>query len=219
MVGGDPPFFGCFSGARIKRVSVLFSDTVRPNVPNTSTIVVIILVNPSWDLDTTPASSAHSIPQTALRARSNGVPAPTPAFSTRYTRSFRMVSSSLKRSRTTRIAAAKKMLNSSGDSTHPCINSCVNLEPFREFPVVHAHPSLHAVMELADNCDHLLRDTGSGQHVPQQLSVDRIVSLLEVNEAHVQRYSPPSRQFLKSTHCEQHVDGGSFRPEAALFAW
>ena len=28
--GGDPPFFGCFSGARIKRVSVFFSDTVIP---------------------------------------------------------------------------------------------------------------------------------------------------------------------------------------------
>ena len=38
--GGDPPFFGCFSGARIKRVSVFFSDTVRPNSPNTSGIVV-----------------------------------------------------------------------------------------------------------------------------------------------------------------------------------
>ena len=94
-----------------------------------------------------------------------------------------------------------------------------NLEPVREFPVVHAHLRLHAVMELADNCDHLLRDTGSGQHFPQQLSVDRIVSLLEVNEAHVQQYSPPPRQFLKSTHYEQHVDGGSFRSEAALFVW
>ena len=61
---GDPPFFGCFSGVRIKRVSVFFSDTVRPNSPNTSTIVVIILANPSWDLDTTPASSAQNIPQT-----------------------------------------------------------------------------------------------------------------------------------------------------------
>ena len=72
-------------------------------------------------------------------------------------------------------------------------------------------------MELADNCDHLLRDTGSGQHFPQQLSVDRIINLLEVNEAHVQRYSPPPRHFLESTHYEQHVDGGSFRSEAALF--
>ena len=74
-------------------------------------------------------------------------------------------------------------------------------------------------MELADNWDHVLRDTGSGQYFPQQLSIDRIVSLLEVNEAHVQRYSPPPRQFLKSTHYEQHVDGGSFRLEAALFVW
>ena len=41
--GGDPAFFGCFSGARIKRVAVFFSDTVGPNSPNTSTIVVIIV--------------------------------------------------------------------------------------------------------------------------------------------------------------------------------
>ena len=30
--GGDPPFFGCFSGARVKRVSVFFSDTVQCNI-------------------------------------------------------------------------------------------------------------------------------------------------------------------------------------------
>ncbi|CAM9654423.1 unnamed protein product [Ascophyllum nodosum] len=123
--GGDPPFFGCFSGARIKRVSVFFSDTVLPNAPNTSTIMVIILVNPSWDLDTTLASSAYSIPQSALRVRSNGVPAPTPVSSSRYIRSLRMVSSSLKRTSTTSIAAAKKKLKSSGHSTHPCLNPCV----------------------------------------------------------------------------------------------
>ena len=45
-----------------------------------------------------------------------------------------------------------------------------------------------------------------------------MVGLLKVNEAHVERYFPPLRQFLKSTHYEQHVDGGSFRPDTAGFA-
>ena len=58
---GVSPGFCAFSGARIRRVSVLFSDTVKPNAPNTSTITVIILASPAGDLDTIPASSAYSI--------------------------------------------------------------------------------------------------------------------------------------------------------------
>ena len=55
-VGVSP---GCyaFSGVCIRRVSVFFSDTVKPNAPNTSTITVIILASPAGDLDTIPASS------------------------------------------------------------------------------------------------------------------------------------------------------------------
>ena len=66
---------GCcaFSGARIRRVSVFFYDTVKPNASNTSTITVIILANPAGGLDTIPASSAYNIPHTALRTRSSYV--------------------------------------------------------------------------------------------------------------------------------------------------
>ena len=39
-----------FRGARISRVSDFFSDTVKPNAPNTPTITVIILANPAGDL-------------------------------------------------------------------------------------------------------------------------------------------------------------------------
>ena len=71
-VGVSP---GCcaFSGVRIRRVSVFFSDTVKPNAPNTSTITVIILASPAGDLGTIPASSAYSTPHTALRTRSSSV--------------------------------------------------------------------------------------------------------------------------------------------------
>ena len=70
---GVSPGFCAFSGARIRRVSVLFSDMVKPNAPVTSTISVIILASPAGDLDTIPASSAYSIPLTALRTRSSSV--------------------------------------------------------------------------------------------------------------------------------------------------
>ena len=124
-VGVSP---GCcaFSGVRIRRVSVFFSDTVKPNAPNTSTITVIILASPAGDLDTIPASSAYSIPHAALRTRSSSVSSGSPPLpSSRNTRLSRMVSSSLKRYSTTSITAAKKMLNSTGDSTHLCRSPCV----------------------------------------------------------------------------------------------
>ena len=71
-------------------------------------------------------------------------------------------------------------------------------------------------MDLADAVYHHGRYVCPGQHLPRQFSVDRVVGLLEVDEAHVQRDFPLSAQFLESTDYEQHVDGGSRRPEAAL---
>ena len=41
-------------------------------------------------------------------------------------------------------------------------------------------------------------------------------TLLGADEAHVQRDLPMPAQFLESVDYEQHVDGGSRRPEAAL---
>ena len=74
-------------------------------------------------------------------------------------------------------------------------------------------------MELADDVDRYGRYACPGQHLPQQFSVDRVVGLLEVDEAHVQRDFPLSAQFLliESADYEQHVGGGSHREEAELF--
>ena len=124
-VGVSP---GCcaFSGVYIRRISVFCSDTVKQSAPNTSTITVIILASPAGNLDTIPAPLAYSIRHTALRTRSNSVsPGPPPLASSRNTRSARMVSSSLKRCSTTSVTAAKKMLNTNGDSKHPCRSLCV----------------------------------------------------------------------------------------------
>ena len=73
--GGNGVSPGCcaFSGARTRRVSVFFSDTVKSNALNTSTITVIILASPGGDLNMIPASSAYSIPLIALRTRSSSV--------------------------------------------------------------------------------------------------------------------------------------------------
>ena len=59
-------------------------------------------------------------------------------------------------------------------------------------------------------------DFPDSQHLPQQFSVDRVVGLLEVDEAHVQRDFHLSTQFLEFADYEQHVDGRLRRPEAAL---
>ena len=71
-------------------------------------------------------------------------------------------------------------------------------------------------MELAYDAHHHGRYACPGHHLPQQLSVDQIVSILEVNEAHVEWDFRLSVQFLESANYEQHVDSGSRRPEAAL---
>ena len=132
---GVSPVCCAFSGARIRRFFVFFSDPVKPNALNTSTIIVILLASPGGDLDTIPASSAYSIPYIVLRTRSSSVSSGPPALpSSRNTRFSIMVSSSLKRCSTTSIIAAKKMLNSNGDSTHPCRSPCVTSNHSKSSP-------------------------------------------------------------------------------------
>ena len=92
--------------------------------------------------------------------------------------------------------------------------SLCDLELFRE--LVHAHPGPHSVMELADGVDHHGRYACPSQHLLQQFSVDRVVGLLEVGGAHVQRDFPLSAQFLESADYEQHVDGGLRRAKGVL---
>ena len=71
-------------------------------------------------------------------------------------------------------------------------------------------------MKSADDVGHHGRYAFPGQHLPQLFSVDRVVGLLEVDEAHVQRGFPLSAQFLESVDYKQHVDGRPRRSEAAL---
>ena len=80
--------------ARKHTISVLASDTVRPNVAHTTTSTPIIFLNCSGDCETTPASSAQSMPQGGVaRADSPTVASPrppAPAFFLRCTKASMM---------------------------------------------------------------------------------------------------------------------------------
>ena len=62
-------------------ISVLASDTVRPNAAHTTTTTPIIFLGCSGDCETTPASSAQSMPQGSVaRTDSPVVASPRPLF-------------------------------------------------------------------------------------------------------------------------------------------
>ena len=107
-------------------VAVFFADTVNANARQTCTITSIILASPCGDRETMQASSAYSMPYTVRRTtRSIAGSRPIDVEgSFRCTSSARMAGSSLNLWRTTFSTAAKKMLNSSGDNTHPCRSPC-----------------------------------------------------------------------------------------------
>ena len=106
-------------------VSVFSADTVNAKARHTSTMTSIILVSPCGDRETMQASSAYSMPHTARRTQSIAGSGPIDVGgSFRCTSSARMAGSSPNLWRTTVSTAAKKMLNNSGDSTHPCRSPC-----------------------------------------------------------------------------------------------
>ena len=72
-------------------------------------------------------------------------------------------------------------------------------------------------MELANDCKHLRLYAEACEYLPQQLSVDRVVRLLRIDEALVHGNFPLLSEFLQSAHDEQHVDCWSCGTKAALF--
>ena len=112
-------------GRGMHMVSVFFADTINANARQTSTITSIILASLCGDRETMQASSAYSTPHTARRTYSIAGSSPIDIEGYfRCTSSARTAGSSLNLWRTTFSTAAKKMLNSSGDNTHPCRSPC-----------------------------------------------------------------------------------------------
>ena len=91
-------------------VFVFVSGTVRPADSKTVTMTVIF-ARSSVDLDTMPASSAYSVPQTDLRTHASGSTSnpPSPNSSSRRTNSLEMSGSSLKLSGMECIAVRRKI--------------------------------------------------------------------------------------------------------------
>ena len=109
--------------ARKHMISVLASDTVRPNAAHTTTITPIIFLNCSGDCETTRHRQRKAYPKAAsrgltLRQLLPPIP-PAPLFFLRCTKVSMMPLSALKRVEAKFITAAKKMLNRRGASTHP----------------------------------------------------------------------------------------------------
>lgn len=92
------------------------------------TLVVVILANPSGDLEVLPASSAYNIPHTVLRAffsRLFESFAATIGVPSRNTVSETMTGSAAKRCTITSTQAGPETLNNGGDETRP------NLSPWQ----------------------------------------------------------------------------------------
>lgn len=111
----------CSSGMYI--VSVVFSETVRPNAADAPTIISIVLVKPGSDRDTIPASSAYSMAlhcRHHLRGRFLRIHLPLPAMRPCQDARGRPRSPPLhhKRCRATVVTTAKEMLNICGESEH-----------------------------------------------------------------------------------------------------
>ena len=106
-------------------VYVFFADTVKAKDRQTSTMTSIILASPCGDRETMQASSAYSLPYTARRTSpiAGSGPIDVGGFF-KGTILARMTVSSLNGRRTTIRTPARKSMNYSRDSTHPCRSSC-----------------------------------------------------------------------------------------------
>ena len=80
--------------------------------------------------------------------------------------------------------AAKKIINNSGDSTHPCRSPCFVSNKSEDMPSSDRTHALNPIMELLDDCYHMQWYSDESEHLPQKSAVDGVVSLLEINEAH-----------------------------------
>ena len=56
------------------------------------------------------------------------------------------------------------------------------------------------------------------EHNPKQLSIDGVIRLLEVDEAHIQGDFPRSSELMQSAHDEQHADCQARWAKAALIS-
>ena len=179
-------------------VSVFFADTVNAKARHTSTMTSIILASPCGDRETMQASSAYSMLHTARRTQSMAGSGPIDVGgSFTCTSLARMVGSSLNLWRTTVSTAAKKMLNNSGDSTHPCRSPCSTSNQSKQTPssgrtqalicggtpmrVSTCHRRVRSTVSYAfwRSMEHMKRDTPAFRPISCSLRTTNIMSMVE----------------------------------------
>ena len=189
-------------------VSVFFADTVNAKARHISTMTSIILASPCCDRETMQASSAYSMPHTARRTSSIAGSGPIDVRgSFRCTSSARMAGFSLNLWRTTVSTAAKKMLNNSGDSTHPCRSQCSTPNQSKQTPSSGRTQALIPSSRWYSD---------ASEYLPQEGAVNGVVCLLEVNGAHEEGHSCLPPNLLQPAHHKHHVRGRAIRSEPAL---
>ena len=133
-------------------VFAFLSDTVRPAASKTVTMTVIILASSSAGLETMPASSAYSIPHTALRTQAVGTSFPTATYTLlevdQIPNDFFVLTE----------AYQNDVYHSSEEHVeqqlrqHAALSQSLrDIEPFRMLAVIRTYASPHTVVLLAEN--------------------------------------------------------------------
>ena len=115
-------------------VFVLFADTFNAKTRQISAMTSIILASPCDDRETMQASSAFSMPHTIRRTYSIAGSGPIDVGGSFRSTSSASMTVSLLNLWTTTISTTAKMLNNSGDSTHPCRSPCSTSNQSEQMP-------------------------------------------------------------------------------------
>ena len=111
-------------------------------------------------------------------------------------------------------AAAKKMLNNSGNSTHRCRSLCSTSNSFEQTPSSGCTRAFIS-LEWLDESYHRYFD--ASEYLRREGAVNGVVRLLEVYEANQERHSCcllPN--FLHLAHYKHYVRGRAIRSKPAL---
>lgn len=190
-----PPFTSDFSWYANQESVHLLVENVCSKVESESTITVIILVS-SWMVRWCRRHTIFSTPLPAGVLVVSSTFPPSPPRGVPYVWERRR-SRWKARERDDSSAGAKTLFNSSQGIKHPRRSSGVITIHSRDLSVADAYLGPHVMPALAGNC-HFFHGVTSGQHLPQKRLVDLTVGVVEVDYAHVQRYSSSPPQLLES---------------------
>ena len=78
----------------------------------------------------------------------------------------------------------------------PLTKTLFNSKPLQAHPVVEPHACSHAILELTDDRDNILRQAKTGEYCPEEGSVNGVVRCGEVDKAYIEVKSFLPRQLL-----------------------